>query len=51
MLRFGCILLGVFSSQAWAVEPQTAQLEIEVWGESAIRVARADVVHEMRTLG
>ena len=51
MLRVVCILLGVLSSSVWAAESQTTGLEIEVWGESAVRVARADVVHEMRELG
>ncbi len=45
------IYLWGLTSSAWAADVQGTPLEIEVWGESAVRIARGDVVQEMRGLG
>lgn len=51
-LFFVCLMcLWGLPSNIWAADVEGVPLEIEVWGESAIRVARGDVVQEMRGLG
>ncbi len=51
MRKFFFMCLWGVVSTSWAADVEGTALEIEVWGESAVRVARGDVVQEMRGLG
>lgn len=51
MRKIFIICLWSLASPTWAVDIEGLPLEIEVWGESAVRVARGDVVQQMRGLG